>query len=98
VHSDPGLSPAEQAKETAQRIADLAARHREFADRLAERHSVMIPAEDPDFESAGPAFPAWPGPGRDAILQPPRPQMQPSARLAERIAGRDLDPDLEAGG
>ena len=45
-------------------IEDLAARHREFADKLAERQSLMIPAEDPDYEDAGPAFPAWASPGR----------------------------------
>ena len=59
------------------RISDLAARHREFADKLAERQSLMIPAEDPDYEDLGPAFPAWTAPARDAILQPPQAQIQP---------------------
>src|SRR6202042_142206 len=36
--------------ETRQRLEDLAARHRQFADRLARRQSLMVPAEDPDFE------------------------------------------------
>jgi len=54
------------------RVSDLAARHREFAARLGDRHSQMIPAEDPDYEPLGPAFPAWPNPGRNAILQPPK--------------------------
>jgi len=54
-------------------IEDLAARHREFSDRLAARQSVMIPAEDPDYEHAGPAFPTWAAPGAGAILQPPKP-------------------------
>ena len=54
----------------------------------------MIPAEDPDYEDLGPAFPAWAGPDRDAILQPPKPQIQPSPRILERAA--DRDPDMEA--
>jgi hypothetical protein len=30
----------------------------------------------------------------DAILQPPKPRIEPSPRILERVAGRDLD--LEA--
>lgn len=73
------------------RIQDLAAEHRAFADRLAERQSLRVPAEDPDFEDLGRAFPAWTGPDRDAILQPPKPEIQPSRQILERAAGRDLD-------
>jgi hypothetical protein len=62
--------------------------------KLAERQSLMIPAEDPDYEDLGRAFPSWAGPDRDAILQPPRPQIQPSPRTLERAAGRN--PDREA--
>ena len=51
----------------------------------------MTPAEDPDYEDLGPAFPAWTGPDRDAILQPPKPQIQPSPRILERAAGREAD-------
>ncbi len=74
----------------AQQTRELAARHREFAAKLAERQSQIIPAEEPDYEDLGPAFPAWPEPSRDAILQPPKPQIQPSERILERIANRDL--------
>lgn len=57
---------------------------------LAERQSLMIPAEDPDFENLGPAFLAWTEPGRDAILQPPKPSIHPSGQILERAADRDL--------
>jgi hypothetical protein len=90
----PALTPAEDTEETAQRIRDLAARHREFAHKLAERQSVMVPAEDPDFETQGPAFPTWAYPSRDAILQPPKPQIQPSEQILALVA--DLDLDMEA--
>lgn len=82
-------------EELAQRAKDLAARHREFTDKLAERQSLMIPVEDPDFEYAGPTFPTWTAPRRDAILQPPKPQIRPSERILERLAGQDLN--MEAG-
>ncbi len=88
------FTPGEKIPHLGQWIKDLAAQHRAFADRLAERHSLMTPAEDPDYEHLGPAFPAWTSPGRDAILQPPKPQIQPSPRILERVTGRDVD--LEA--
>ena len=59
-------------------IRELAERRSEFAGRLAERQSIKMPAEDPDYEDLGPAFPAWTTASREAILQPPRPQIQPS--------------------
>ena len=49
----------------------------------------MIPSEDPDWADLGEAFSAWRPPGRDAILQPPKPQVEnalvqprPSLRFA----------------
>ena len=72
-------------------IKDLAAGRRAFAERLADRQSLMIPAEDPDYGDLGQAFPAWPGPGRDAILQPPKPEIAPSARILQRVMDRDAD-------
>ena len=75
-------------------IEQLAARHREFADRLAHRQSLIIPAGEPGYQDLGPAFPAWAEPQRDAILQPPKPQIQPSERLLDLTADRDRD--LEA--
>jgi hypothetical protein len=77
-------------------MADLAAQHGEFTDRLADRQSQLIPAEDPDYEPLGLAFPAWTDPGRAAILQPPKPEIPPSQRILEIIAERDCDRDMEA--
>ena len=85
------LTAGEEIPQLGQWIADLAAQHHAFAGKLAERQSLRIPAEDPDYEDLGPAFPAWAGPDRDAILQPPKPQIQPSPQILERAAGRDLD-------
>jgi hypothetical protein len=89
------LAPGEEIQGTGQWIKDLAVQCREFKDRLSERQSLLIPAEDPDYEALGQAFPAWKDVGRDAILQPPKPQIQPSARILERVA--DRDPAMEAG-
>ena len=82
-----GQPPAEMAPW----VKDLAAAHRTFAAALADRQSLMIPSQDPDYDDLGPAFPPWPGPGKDAILQPPKPEMTPSPQVLERAAGRDAD-------
>jgi conjugative relaxase-like TrwC/TraI family protein len=75
-------------------IKDLAAAHHRFADKLAERQSLSIPSEDPGYGDLGQAFPSWPGPARDAILQPPKPEIRPSSHVLQRAADRDAD--LEA--
>jgi conjugative relaxase-like TrwC/TraI family protein len=94
--SDLTPAPVQDIEQKPQHVEELAARHREFTARLAKRHSVMVPAEDPDFEDLGPAFPEWSDPGREPILQPPKPQMQPCEQVMEHVALRDLD--IEAGG
>ena len=85
------LTAGEQIPETAQWIKDLAAQRHAFADKLADRQSLMIPAEDPDYGDLGQAFPPWPAPARAAILQPPKPEIQPSERILERALEPDLD-------
>jgi hypothetical protein len=85
------LSTGEQVPEMDQWIKDLAVQRRAFAGRLADRQSLMVPAEDPDYGDLGQAFPPWPAPARDAILQPPKPDIQPSARILERAMDHDLD-------
>jgi hypothetical protein len=62
------LTAGEEIPELGQWISDLAGQRREFARRLAERQSLMTPVEDPDYEYQGPAFPAWQGTAKDAIL------------------------------
>jgi AAA domain len=88
------LTPEEPSVEMGQWIKDLAAGHHAFADRLADRQSMTIPSEDPDYPDLGLAFPAWTGLHKDAILQPPKPEIRPSAQVLERAMGRDAE--LEA--
>jgi hypothetical protein len=85
------LTPGQQTQETSQWITELAAQHHAFADQLADRQSLTTPAEDPSYGDLGQAFPPWPAPARDAILQPPRPEIQPSPQVLQRALDRDLD-------
>jgi hypothetical protein len=76
------MTPGGQTRELGQWIKDLAAAHRSFADRLAERQSLMIPSGDPDYGDLGQAFPPWPGSGKEPILRPPKPDIRPSALVS----------------
>ena len=85
------LTSGEPPDEMGQWIKDLGAAHRTFAERLANLQSLTIPSEDPSHGDLGQAFPPWPGQARDAILQPPKPEIRPSPRVLERAAERDAD-------
>ena len=74
-------------------VARLAGASREFDEQMEARQNVMVPDEDPDHEPVGEAFPAWRAPSRDAILQPPQPDMPASPAVLERAAGRDYEPE-----
>ena len=50
-------TPDQPPSEIDQWITDLAAGHRTFADRLADRQSQTIPSEDPDYGDLGPGVP-----------------------------------------
>ena len=72
-------------------IKELDADHHRFAERIAERQSMTVPSGDPDYADLGQAFPPWSGRRKDAILQPPKPEIRPSARVLERATDRDRD-------
>ncbi|MGD0609682.1 MAG: hypothetical protein ABSA53_39695 [Streptosporangiaceae bacterium] len=74
-----------------QLTTELAAAHRTFLQRLASRQSLTVPSPDPGYPHLGQAFPPWPRPGRDAILQPPKPEIPPSQHILDRAADRDTD-------
>ncbi len=88
------LTSGEPPREMPTWIKDLAAARPTFAATLADRHSLRIPSQDPDYGDLGLAFPPWPVPGRDAILQPPKPEITPSQQILQR--GADHDADREA--
>jgi hypothetical protein len=85
------LTAGQPVPETVQWVKDLAARHRTFAQTLAERQSLMVPSEDPGYGDLGQAFPPWPGPARGPISQPPKPEIRPSPEVLQRAADRDAD-------
>ena len=85
------LTPDQPAPRPASGSKTWPPAHHAFADQLADRQSQRIPSEDPDYGDLGLAFPAWPGPATDAILQPPKPEIPPSPQILQRAADRDAD-------
>lgn len=73
-------------------LAELNEQRRVFREELEARQNVMIPAEDPDWEDQGPAWPQWHA-QRGAILQPPKPEIQPAEGVLE--AAHQLDTERE---
>jgi hypothetical protein len=69
--------------QTPQWVADLAARNREARERLDELKNVRVPGEDHEWEDEGQAWPGQLVRQREAILQPPRPEIRPAEQVAE---------------
>jgi hypothetical protein len=82
--------PAEDY-ETPSWLADMTERTRAANDELADRRSMEMPHEEDHEWQGKQAWPDSPGLHRDAILQPPPPQIQPAAEVAERAAERDRE-------
>jgi hypothetical protein len=80
------LTPGAAIYKTPKWITRLAEERRAFQEKLDERRSVRIPSEDPQLGDEGEAWPTWIARDRDAILQPPKPEMKPSPEIAARAA------------
>jgi hypothetical protein len=85
------LAPGAESYQTPEWITRLAAERTAVRERLDERKGVRIPSADPDYEDQGEAWPSWKERDRDAILQPPKPEMRPAPALLERAADRQLE-------
>ena len=79
--------------EPADRIRDLAAERQAFRAKLDERQRLAVPSEDLDWDGLGEALPSWRASRPDPILQPPKPQITPSARILRLAAERDAEPE-----
>jgi TrwC relaxase len=84
------LVPGQPIPEVGQWIKDIAAAHSAFAEKLAQRQACAIRREEPGFGLLGQLHLAWISPNEEAILQPPKPQIPPSARVLERARERDV--------
>jgi conjugative relaxase-like TrwC/TraI family protein len=70
--------------QTPQWVTDLAERNRSAREKLDELQSMRVPSEDPEAADEGLAWPEREARQRDAILQPPKPEIKPAAQVMER--------------
>jgi hypothetical protein len=87
------LAPDRKINEIAAWVRDLTMQRQTFREKFEERQGLMVPSEDPDCGDLGKAFPAWRVPGRDAILQPPKPQIMPVAKILQLAQEYDTEPE-----
>jgi hypothetical protein len=87
------LTPDQEIGEMAAWIRDLAAQRHAFRKKIEERQGLKVPDEDPDWGDLGEAFPSWRAPGREAILQPPKPQIMPAAKILQLVQERNAEPE-----
>jgi hypothetical protein len=79
--------------ETGAWIRDLAARHHAFREELNKRRHLTMPGDDLDWATLDGTLPSWWAPRRDAILQPPKPEITPSATVLQLAAEHDTEPE-----
>ena len=84
-----GLPEKQAADELAAAVARAGEQRAQFRERLEERMGLQVPAEDPDAEPEGDAWPMRPSFDRDAILQPPMPEIRPAEAVVAAAAERD---------
>ena len=82
--------------ETGAWIRDLVARHHAFREKLDERQHLMTPGDDLDWAAPAGTLPSWWPPRRDAILQPPKPEITPSTTILQLATEHDIEPALSA--
>jgi hypothetical protein len=87
------LAPDRKISEIAAWVRDLTMQRQLFREKFEERQGLMVPSEDPDCGDLGGAFPAWRVPSRDAILQPPKPQIMPAAKILQLAQEYDTEPE-----
>jgi conjugative relaxase-like TrwC/TraI family protein len=71
--------------------AEAAERRLAFREKFEQRLGVKVPAEDPDYEDEGDAWPTRQPADRDALLQPPKPTIRPAAAILQRQADTDIE-------
>jgi hypothetical protein len=90
------LHPSERITGLAAWISDLTAQHHAFLARMDERRRLRVPGKDLNWADHGEAFPIWRTLGRDAILQPPKPQITPQRRSSSSPPSMASNRKLEA--
>jgi hypothetical protein len=87
------VTPGHDIGEMAEWIQNLAAQRQAFREKIEERQALTIPSEDQERGHLGQAFPSPGRPEQDAILQPPKPTITPSAKILELAREQTAAPE-----
>jgi len=101
--AEPALSDTERKQlhpasdrhpaETATWTRDQAMRQQAFRAEMDERLELIVPSEDPVLGNLSNTFQGWQASSRDAIVQPPKPEIIPSTRILQLAAEHDIEPE-----
>jgi hypothetical protein len=78
-----GLTFGHVQEEIPLEVREIADWNRQRQVELDERASQAVPDEDPDYEDIAPAWNRIASHEREAILQPPPPQIRPAEKVAD---------------
>jgi len=81
-----GLDLAHIQQELPVQVTEVTAYNRERQEKIDERQSIRVPSADPDEIDLGYGWNVLAERERDAILQPPKPAIKPSAEVLQRAA------------
>jgi hypothetical protein len=91
-----GLTPQTVADPIPEKILRIADNMRTAQARIDDLRDTRVPSEDHDATDLGPAWDVLARRDRDAILQPPKPEITPASgviqRAQERAAGYEAEP------
>jgi hypothetical protein len=82
------LQPERAEHEAPQWVAELAERNRAAMARIDERRGLVVPSEDHEWQDDGLAWPAEARRERDAVIQPPKPEIKPAEPVAQAAAAQ----------
>jgi hypothetical protein len=92
-----GLTPDTVHDDIPEEVLRIRETARQIQARVDDLVSIREPAEEPEATDLGPAWNVQATRQRDAILQPPKPDVVPASKVLERSHDRqaDLEPELE---
>ena len=71
-------------------VDELPAKQAAFREEYERRQGLRVPDEDPEYGEQGEAYPIW-REQKEAILQPPKPEIAPAEPVVELAKERELE-------
>jgi hypothetical protein len=92
-----GLTPETARDEIPEQVLRIRETARQAQAKIDDFASTREPTDDHDARDLGPAWNIEANRDRDAILQPPKPDVVPASKILERAEARQaaMEPELE---